>query len=332
MKVIVDTMGSDKGSEELVEGALNAIAEYNIEVILIGDKDEINNKLRKSNYDTSKVEVIGTTEIITNDDDPVRSVRGKKDSSMVVGARLLSEGKADGMISTGNTGALLAAGTFIIGRIPGVDRAAISVLYPTMNGFSLLLDAGANVDARPDMLEQFAIMGSIYMENIMKKSSPTIGLINIGIEESKGNKIVKDTYKLLEKSKLNFIGNIEARDLPKGEVDILVSDGFIGNIVLKLTEGMAMSIMEMLKEKFMKNMRTKFAAGLLKTELVELKEFMDYRQYGGAPLLGIKKPMVKAHGSSDSLAVKNGIKQLIDFENRDIINMIEIELEKQKEE
>lgn len=328
MKVIVDTMGSDKGSDELVKGALNAIEEYDIEVILIGNEEEINKKLEKSNYDIKKVEVIGTSQIITNDDDPVRSIRGKKDASMVVGARLLSEGKADGMISTGNTGALLAAGTFIIGRIPGIDRAAISVLYPTMSGFSLLLDAGANVDVRADMLEQFAIMGSIYMENVMEKSSPTVGLINIGVEESKGNKLVRDTYELLHKSELNFIGNIEARDLPKGEVDILVSDGFVGNIVLKLTEGMAISIMEMLKEKFMKNMRTKLAAGFLKTELIELKEFMDYRQYGGAPLLGIKKPLVKAHGSSDSLAVKNGIKQLIDFKNRDIINMIEKELEK----
>ncbi len=328
MKVIVDTMGSDKGSDELVKGALNAIEEYDIEVILIGNEEKINKKLEKSNYDIKKVEVIGTSQVITNDDDPVRSIRSKKDASMVVGARLLSEGKADGMISTGNTGALLAAGTFIIGRIPGIDRAAISVLYPTKSGFSLLLDAGANVDARADMLEQFAIMGSIYMENIMEKSSPTVGLINIGVEESKGNKLVKDTYELLHKGELNFIGNIEARDLPKGEVDILVSDGFVGNIVLKLTEGMAISIMEMLKEKFIKNTRTKLAAGFLKTELRELKEFMDYRQYGGAPLLGIKKPLVKAHGSSDSLAVKNGIKQLIDFKNRDIINMIEKELEK----
>lgn len=329
MKIIVDTMGSDKGPDELVQGALDAVSEYDIEVILVGDELAIKSKLKGSDYDRDRVKIVGTTDLITNEDDPVRAIRRKKDASMVVAANLLSEGKADGMISTGNTGGLLAAGLFIVGRIPGIDRAAISVLYPTINGFSLLLDSGANVDARPEMLEQFALMGSIYMERIMEKANPTVGLINIGVEEAKGNKLTKDTYKLLEKTDLNFVGNVEARDLPKGQVDVLIADGFVGNIVLKLTEGMAISIMAMLKEKFMKNLKTKLAAGLLKSELVELKEFMDYREYGGAPLLGIKKPMVKAHGSSDSLAFKNGIKQLIDFINRDIINTIEKELIKE---
>ena len=213
---------------------------------------------------------------------------------MVVATKALSSGLGDGYISAGSTGALLASGIFIVKRIEGIHRSPLSVLYPTLKGFSLLLDAGANVDCKPEYLYQFALMGSIYMEKVMGKSNPTIGLLNIGTEKGKGNILSKDSYTILEQSNLNFVGNVEGRDLPTGIADVIVTDGFAGNIALKLTEGMAISIFSLLKEELMKNTRTKLGAALLKPELKNLKNRMDYREYGGAPLLGLKKPVVKA--------------------------------------
>lgn len=326
MKIIVDVMGSDKGVEEIVKGSIDAVNEFDVEIILVGIEDEIQKALDIFTYDKTKLSIEHASEVISNEDEPVRAIRRKKDSSMVVAARLLKEGRADGMLSTGSTGALLASGLFIVGRIQGIDRGAISIMYPTFNGHSLLLDTGANVDSKAEYLYQFAQMGKIYMEEIIGKENPKIGLINIGVEEGKGNKLVQETYGILKDSKLNFIGNIEARDLLKGEADILICDGFVGNIVLKVTEGTAMGIVSMLKEKFTKNIKTKLAAGMMMPELKELKAFMDYREVGGAPILGINKPLFKAHGSSDSYAVKNAIKQLIDFINKDIINSIEKEI------
>lgn len=327
MKIIIDVMGNDYGVEEVVKGSIDAVNEFgDIEVILVGLEEEIKRALDKLEYDKSKVTIKHASEVISNEEEPVRAIRKKKDSSMVLGARLLKDGEGDGFLSTGSTGALFASGIFIIGRLQGVDRGAISITYPTFKGYSLLLDTGANVDSKPEYLYQFAKMGKIYMEEIMDKENPKIGLINIGVEEGKGNKLVRETYELLKDSNLNFIGNIEARDLLKGEADILICDGFIGNIVLKVTEGTAMGIVSMLEEKFSKNLKTKLAAGLMMPELKELGEFMDYREVGGAPILGIKKPVFKAHGSSDSYAVKNAIKRLIEFKNKDIIDSIEKEI------
>ncbi|MFA7533044.1 MAG: phosphate--acyl-ACP acyltransferase, partial [Tissierellaceae bacterium] len=209
MKIIVDTMGGDRGPIEIIKGALDAIDEYGIDVILVGDRILLESELKKTSYPKDKVEIIDAKDVITNEDDPSMAIRRKKDSSMIVGAKALVEGLGDGFISTGNTGALLATGIFVVKRIEGIDRAALSVLYPTLKGFSLLLDAGANVDCKPEYLYQFALMGSIYMENVMNIKSPTIGLLNIGVEKGKGNQLVKDTYEILEKSDLNFIGNIE---------------------------------------------------------------------------------------------------------------------------
>ncbi len=330
MKIIVDTMGSDKGSKELIKGALDAINEWGIEVIFVGNKQEIQEALNEFQYEGDKIEIIPTSEVIEHDDDPVMSIRRKRNSSMVVASQLLKDSKADGLISTGNTGALLAAGLFIVGRIDGIERPAISVIHPTKKGFSLLLDAGANADCKSEYLLQFAKMGYVYMDKVMNIDNPKVGLINVGVEKGKGNKLTKDTFTLLEKSDINFIGNIEARDIPFGDADVLVTDGFTGNIVLKMMEGMAIFMKDMLKAKFEKNIKTKLSALLIKNEAYELKETLDYREYGGAPLLGIKKPIVKAHGSSDAFAFKNGIKQLIDFIEKDIINIIEYEINKEE--
>ncbi|TCU70623.1 phosphate:acyl-[acyl carrier protein] acyltransferase [Tissierella praeacuta] len=323
MKIIIDAMGGDKGPIEMVKGTIDAVNEYGVNVILVGKEDIIQNELKKYSYPKDKVEILVANDIITNEDDPAMAIRRKKDSSMVVGAKALSDGIGDGFISAGSTGALLASGIFIVKRIEGIDRAALTVIYPTIKGFSLLLDAGANVDCKPEYLYQFALMASVYMEKAMGVKSPTIGLINIGSEEGKGNLLSKETYEILKKSQLNFKGNIEARELPSGTVDIIVSDGFVGNVALKLTEGMAISIFSILKEEFIKNSRTKVGAALLKPELRNIKAMMDYREQGGAPLLGIRKSMVKAHGSSDAFAIKNAINQLIKFIEKDVIKIIE---------
>lgn len=328
MKIIIDAMGGDNGPIEVVKGTIDAVNEYGINVILVGKEDIIKNELLKYDYSKDKVEILNADDLISNDEDPAVAIRRKKDSSMVVGCKALADGMGDGFISAGSTGALLAAGLFIVKRIDGVDRAALSILYPTLRGFSLLLDGGANVDCKPEYLYQFSIMGSIYMEKVMGINSPTIGLVNIGSEKGKGNTLSKETYEIIEKSHLNFKGNIEARELPSGAVDVIVSDGFVGNIILKLTEGMAISIFSILKKEFMKNFRTKIGAMLLKPELKNIKGRMDYREYGGAPLLGIKKPIVKAHGSSDAYAIKNAINQMIKFIDKDVIKVIESNMDR----
>ncbi len=323
MKIIIDAMGGDLGPLEMVKGSIDAVKDLGINIILVGNEDIIKNELIKYTFPEEKVEILNANDIITNDEDPSLAIRRKKDSSMVVGSKALADGLGDGFISAGSTGALLASGIFIVKRISGIHRSPLSVLYPTLKGFSLLLDAGANVDCKPEYLYQFALMGSIYMEKVMGKNKPTIGLLNIGTEKGKGNILSKDTYALLEESQLNFIGNIEGRDLPAGVADVIVTDGFAGNIALKLTEGMAISIFSLLKEELIKNTRTKLGAALLKPELKKMKNRMDYREYGGAPLLGIKRPVVKAHGSSDAYAIKNGIKQLVKFVENDVIKVIE---------
>lgn len=330
MKIIIDAMSGDNGPIEVIKGTIDAVKEYDINVILVGKEDIIKNELKKYDYSKEKVEILHADDIITNEDDPATAIRRKKDSSMVVGCKALADGIGDGFVSAGSTGALLASGLFIVKRIEGIDRAALTVIYPTLRGFSLLVDAGANVDCKPEYLHQFALMGSVYMEKVMGISSPTIGLVNIGTEKAKGNTLTKETYEILEKSDLNFKGNVEARELPRGAVDVIVSDGFAGNIILKLTEGMAISIFSILKDEFTKNLKTKLGAMLLKPELKNIKGRMDYREYGGAPLLGTKKPMVKAHGSSDAYAIKNAIKQLKIFIEKDVIKIIENNMDVQE--
>lgn len=322
MKIIVDGMGGDNSPIEIVKGSVDAVIEYGIDIIIVGDQIRITEELSKYNYPKEKIEIMNSSQIINNEDDPALAIRRKKDSSMVVGLRALDNGVGDGFLSAGSTGALLAGGLFIIKRIEGIDRAALASLYPHINGLSLLVDAGANVDCKPEYLKQFGVMGSIYMEHVMDINKPKVGLVNIGTEEGKGNTLTKEAYELLKNSPINFIGNIEARQLPTGAADVIICDGFVGNVILKLTEGMAISIFAYLKEIFLRNIGTKLGALLLKPGLKELKGKMDYREYGGAPLLGTRKPIVKAHGSSDALAIKNAIRQLINFIDKDVINII----------
>lgn len=322
MKIIVDGMGGDNSPVEIVKGSVDAVMEYGIDIIIVGNQDRITEELSKYNYPKEKIEIMNSSQIINNDEDPALAIRRKKDSSMVVGLKALDHGLGDGFLSAGSTGALLAGGLFIVKRIEGIDRAALASVYPTINGMSLLVDAGANVDCKPEYLNQFGIMGSIYMENVMDINKPKVGIVNIGTEETKGNILTKDAYELLKNSPINFIGNVEGRELPTGLADVIICDGFVGNVILKLTEGMAISIFAYLKEIFLKNIGTKLGAVLLRPGLKELKSKMDYREYGGAPLLGTRKPIVKAHGSSDALAIKNAIRQLINFIDKDVINII----------
>ncbi len=323
MIIIVDGMGGDNAPLSTVRGSVEAVKEEDIEILISGPEELLEKELKKYDYPKEKIKILNATEVIENSDNPTLAIRKKKDSSLVVALRALNDNMGQGVISAGNTGALLAGGLFIVKRIDGIDRAALTVIYPTTKGASLLVDAGANMDSKAEYLEQFAIMGSLYVENVMNIKNPKIGLVNVGSEEEKGNQLTKDAYKLIESKNLNFVGNVEARDLPDGIVDVIVCDGFVGNIILKLTEGMAKSIFTMLKRSFMINSRSKMGALLLKPEMVKLKKVLDYREYGGAPLLGTKKPIVKAHGSSDYYAFKNGILHLKTFIEKDVISIIE---------
>lgn len=323
MKIIIDGMGGDNSPGEIIKGTIDAIREYDINVIIVGKEDIINKELEKYDFPTGKVEVLHASDVITNEDDPALAIRRKKESSMVIGLKALADGLGDGFISAGNTGALLAGGLFIVKRINGIKRAAIATVYPTSKGVSLLIDGGANVDTKAEYLQQFGIMGSIYMEKVMGIQNPKVGLVNIGTETAKGNQLVKDTYPLLENADINFIGNIEGRDLPYGVADIMVCDGFVGNVILKLTEGVAMNLLGQIKEVFTADTKSKIGALLVKPGLKSLKEKIDYREYGGAPLLGTRKPVIKAHGSSDAYAIKNAIAQSINFIKEDVINIID---------
>lgn len=323
MKIIVDGMGGDNAPGEIVKGCIDAIKKFDINIILVGNEDLIEKELELYIYPKDKIEILHSEDVITNSDDPVLAIRRKKNSSMVVGLKALKDGLGEGFLSAGNTGALLAGGLFITKRIEGIDRAALTSVYPTNKDISIVVDAGANVDSKAEYLRQFAIMGSVYMENILERKNPKVGLVSNGTEEGKGNTLVKESFSLLSQAPINFIGNVEAREIPAGEIDVIVADGFVGNIILKLTEGVASSMFDELKDIFKSNMKSKLAALMIKDGLREIKEKMDYRQYGGAPLLGVKQPIVKAHGSSDALAIENAIRQLINFIERDVIKIIE---------
>ncbi len=331
MRIIVDGMGGDHAPISTAKASVEAVSKYGISITLTGPAETLIKELEKYEYPAGSIEILNAPDIITNDEDPAIAIRKKKNSSMVVGLKALADGEGDGFISAGNTGALLAGGLFIVKRIEGIDRAALTTLYPTLNGVSILVDAGANVDSKPEYLKQFAIMGSAYMEQVLLVTNPKVGLINVGTESSKGNQLTKETYNLLQNTELNFIGNIEGRDMPYGIADVMVCDGFVGNIALKLTEGMASSIFQLLKESFTADTKSKLGALLLRNQLKEMKKRLDYREYGGAPLLGTKMPVVKAHGSSDWYAFMNGIGQLKKFIENYVITLIENNIKKMEE-
>ncbi|MCR5083729.1 MAG: phosphate acyltransferase PlsX [Parasporobacterium sp.] len=322
--VAVDAMGGDNAPLEIVKGAVDAVNEENrVKVKLFGDEETIKNELSKYNFDASKIEIVHTSEVIETAEAPVNAIRGKKDSSLVRGIRDVKEGGSDAFVSAGSSGAVLVGGQVLVGKAKGVKRAPLAPLIPTEKGVALLIDCGANVDARSDHLVQFAQIGSIYMENVLGIKNPKVAIVNIGAEEEKGNALVKETMPLLkELDNINFIGSIEARDIPKGDADVIVCEAFVGNVILKLYEGVASTLLKTIKGGLLKNLRSKIGALLVKPALKETLKDFDVEKYGGAPLLGLNSLVVKAHGSSNAVEVKNAILQCVTFSDQDITGKI----------
>lgn len=320
--VALDCMGGDNAPEEIVKGAVEATNENkNIIVKLVGIESAIQNELEKYTYDKDLLEIVNATEVIETGEPPVAAIRGKKDSSLVKCMYMVKRGEADAMVSAGSTGANLVGGHIIIGRIKGVERPPLAPLIPTKDGVALLIDCGANVDARPSHLLQFAKMGTVYMENIVGIENPRVAIVNIGAEEEKGNALVKETYPLLKELEgINFIGNIEARDIPEGAADVIVCDAFVGNVILKLYEGVGGVLIKKVTGSLMTNLKTKIGALLIKKELKKTMKSFMIEEYGGAPLLGLNGLLVKTHGNSKSIEVKNSIFQCVAFKEMDLNN------------
>lgn len=308
MKIAVDAMGGDYAPKEIVRGAVAAREERKLEIALVGNPEKLEEELAACGRETGRgISVVPASEVIEMGEHPGRALRRKKEASVVVTARLVKEGKAAGFVSAGNTGAAMGAALFQLGRIKGVERPAIASPFPTIQGMALLLDAGANAEARPSFLVQFAQMGAIYAETILGIKNPRVGLLNIGSEPEKGNELSQQAYQLLTRTHLNFVGNVEGRDLPYGAADVIVCEGFVGNVVLKVTEGVAFSLLEKLREELAASLRTRLGAALALPAFRRLKKSLDYREYGGAPLLGVNGVCIISHGSSDARAIKNAI-------------------------
>ncbi len=321
MRIAVDGMGGDNAPQAVIEGCIEYLKENSDTTIIMTGKEELLSKeLSKFTYDKSRLLIEPAEDIISNDESPVSAVRRKKNSSLVKAVTMVKDGRADAVISAGSTGAILTAALLIIGRIKGVDRPALAPLMPGVNGNFLVLDSGANVDCKPINLLQFALMGKTYFENVLKVSNPKIGLINIGAEAEKGNELTKATYELLKEADINFVGNVEPRDIPKGDVQVLVCDGFVGNTVLKMYEGVTSSLFSLIKSEIMSSTTTKIGGLLVKPAFSNLKKKFDYKEHGGAPLLGVKGVTIKAHGSSDGRAIKNALYQARNFYDNDSIN------------
>ena len=330
-KVVVDAMGGDNAPEELVKGAMEAVNRRDdIKVILTGDKKKIEEILASENYPKDKIKVVHTSEVIDTAESPVSAIRKKKDSSLVVAMGLVKKGEADALVTAGNTGAVLVGSQLVVGRIKGVERAPLAVLLPTPGGLCLLLDCGANVDARAPHLVQFAKMGSIYMEHIMGKKNPKVGIVNNGAEEEKGNALVKETFPLLKECHdINFVGSVEAREIPTGAVDVIVCEAFVGNVILKLTEGVGMTLISMIKQGLMSTTRSKIGAFLAKPALKKTLKIFDISEYGGAPLLGLKGLVVKTHGSAKAKEVANSIIQCVKFKEEKINEKLSLAFQKE---
>ena len=326
MKITLDAMGGDHAPAAQTEGAMKAVQEFKeLEITLIGDEVAIREHLTNE----ERISIIHTTEKIEDTDKPTHAVRRKKDASMVLAVREVKEGRADACISSGNTGALMTAGLLHVGRIKGVDRPALAPMLPTMDGKGfLLLDVGANMDAKPQHLLQHAMIGSTYMQLVKKVNKPRVGLLNVGSESGKGNELMKETYPLLEQSNLHFIGNVEARDLLDGVADVVVCDGFSGNIVLKTIEGTAASLFGLIRTELTKSVKNKLAAGVLKPSFRDIKAKMSYSEYGGAGLFGLKAPVIKAHGSSDAHAIFHAIRQAKLMVDQQVAALVKSELSK----
>jgi len=329
MRVVVDAFGGDNAPIEIIKGAALASNEYKVEITLTGDEEVIDKCILDNNLTFyGNLEIVHTKEVISMCDDPTSILKAKNDCSMALAFKELSEGRADAFVSAGSTGAIVVGGTLIIKRIKGVKRPALAGLIPSPKANYLLMDMGANAECRPEMLCQFGLMASVYMEKVEGRENPTVALLNIGTEESKGDELRREAYKLLEEAPINFIGNVESREMPKGVCDAVITDGFTGNIALKLIEGTSITLFKLLKGAMMKNFVNKLAALILKKDFYSLKSLMDSSEAGGAPLLGVCKPVIKAHGSSDAKAIKNAIRQAVSFTERKVIETITENLSK----
>ncbi|MEG0296047.1 MAG: phosphate acyltransferase PlsX [Clostridium sp.] len=330
MKIAIDGMGGDHAPKAVIDGVMQAYKEYtDIEFYITGPKDKIQEELDNYKYDADKIKIVDATEVITTNEHPVMAVRRKKDSSLCKALNLVKTGECDAIISGGSTGAFLAGCTFIVGRIKGVDRPALAPIMPGKNGSFMIVDVGANVDCKPNYLLQFAHMGKIYYQNVFNVEKPSIGLVNIGAEEEKGNELTKQTYQLLkEEENLNFIGNVEPREVSNGDCQVLVTDGFVGNTILKMYEGVAKTLLTMIKEEILSsNVVSKLGAVLLKPVFKKLQTKFDYKEYGGAPFLGVNGICIKAHGSSDGKAFKSAIRQTKKFYDSDVLNKLKSEIQ-----
>lgn len=319
-RVVLDAMGGDNAPQEMVKGAVDAVQKSSdIQVILVGKEDLIAKELAGYTYNKEQIAIKNATEVIATAEPPVMAIRRKKDSSIVVGLKMVKNGEADAFVSAGSSGAVLAGGQLLVGRIKGVERPPLAPLIPTEKGFSLLIDCGANVDARPSHLVQFAKMGSIYMEHVMGVKNPTVGIVNIGAEEEKGNALVKETFPLLKECRdIHFTGSIEAREIPHGQADVVVCEAFVGNVILKLYEGVGAVLISKIKGGMMQSLRSKIGGLLVKPALKETMKSFDASEYGGAPLLGLNGLVVKTHGSSKAKEVCNSILQCMTFKEQHI--------------
>ncbi len=324
MKIIVDAFGGDNAPLAPIQGAIEAHQEYGVDIILTGDEATIQRTAADHNLSLNGITIVHAPDVFTNDDQPstIRS-KAKANTSMAVGLNLLKKGEGDAFVSAGNSGALGAGAMFLVKRIKGIQRVAFAPVMPNSKSYFMLIDSGVNTDVRPKALQQFAMMGSIYMNKVMGYENPRVGLANVGTEEHKGDTLRQETYVLLKDTpSINFIGNVEGRDIPLDGADVVVCDGFTGNMILKTYEGVAIALMKKIKGVFMKNLKTKLAALVVKSDLKELKKSVDYDEVGGAPVLGCAKPIFKAHGSANAKTIKNAIRVTIDYVKNDVIASI----------
>ncbi len=332
MRIIVDAFGGDNAPLDIIKGSADAIKEFGVDITLTGDEATIRKVCAEQGIDANQFTIVHADSVISQNEAGSEIMKSKSDCSMAVGLKLLAAGEGDAFISAGNSGAVCVGATLIVKRIKGISRPGFAPVIPGVKGHFMLMDSGANLQCRPEMLRQFGVMGSIYMNKVLGVKNPRVGLANVGTEEHKGTEIQQEAYALLKSAPVNFIGNVEGRDVPNDVCDVLVCDGFTGNLILKTYEGVAIALMKKIKGIFIKNLKNKIAAALVMKDVKGLKKQFDYSEHGGAPILGVKKPVFKAHGNADAVTFKNAIKLTVQYVERDVIGEISAALEKIKAE